>query len=153
MRIRTVKTKDLGKLIRLEQDVFKDNAFSEELLQKLIERNFLFLKLESGFLSGTIIGFVIVLKDMRNRVNLINLLIDSDYQRKGYGKYLLAHTIHKVKKNRDIKTMILNVNVNNIAAIHLYQKFNFKIIKKIHEYYHSGEDCYLMELNLTIIET
>ena len=50
---------------------------------------------------------------------------------------------------KEIKKMVLNVQVSNLPAIKLYKKFNF--IKKTNEiinYYPSGESAYFMELEI-----
>ena len=146
--IRRVKHKNLTEIMRLERNIFKENAFSKDLLEKLIRKSYLFLKLELGCIKKKIIGFAIVLKDMADRANLINILIRSNYHRKGYGSYLLRNIINRIEKNTQIKLVVLNVNINNLGAIHLYEQFGFEIIKKIDNYYHTGDDAYLMALNL-----
>jgi len=149
MKISTVKLKDLKNIAELEKKTFRKNAFSKKLLKKLILTNLLFLKLEIGVLKEKLIGFIIILKDKYNRANLINILIDSKYHRNGFGTLLLRNALNRLKKkSKRIKKIILNVNVKNLPAIRLYEKFNFKIIEKIEHYYYTGEDAYLMELNL-----
>ncbi len=92
------------------------------------------------------IGFVIVIKDRKDRANIINFLIDPKHQNRGHGAILLNKTIQKIKELNEIKSVILNVQVGNSIAIKLYQKFNFRISKKIEKYYQSKEDAFLMEL-------
>ena len=44
---------------------------------------------------------------------------------------------------KDVSLITLEVNVNNKAAIALYEKFNFEVIcKRI--FYYGNEDAYLM---------
>jgi ribosomal-protein-alanine N-acetyltransferase len=149
LTIRSAKLKDLNKITLLEETIFKENAFTKTLLKQLILRSFLFLKLEKGLIKKNLIGFIIILKDKRHRANLINFLIDSQYQRKGYGSYLLKNALRKLKKQSEkIKKIVLNVSIDNISAIQVYTKFGFQICERIKEYYHSGESAYLMELNL-----
>ncbi|MFX1325124.1 MAG: GNAT family N-acetyltransferase, partial [Promethearchaeota archaeon] len=89
LKIKSVESKDLKKIMILEQGTFKENAFSELLMEKLIQRNFFFLKLENDDNSDEIIGFIIVIRDRADRVNIINFLISQKYQGKGYGTLLL----------------------------------------------------------------
>jgi ribosomal protein S18 acetylase RimI-like enzyme len=147
MRIKDVKIRDLKKIMILERDIFKKNAFSEELMTKLILRNIFFLKLENNQIGNPLIGFIIVIKDQIDRVNIINFLIHTNFQCKGLGTVLLKNVINKIKQLKEIRKVVLNVQESNLGAINLYKKFNFimnpKIIKN---YYQSGENAFLMEL-------
>jgi len=149
MEINKVTLKDLKKIVRLEQQIFQEKAFSKDLIVKLIENKALFLKLEINKLLKHLIGFIIVIKDKKDRANIINFLIKPKFRNKGNGSYLLQNTINKIKKIKGIKKIVLNVQINNINAIDLYEKFNFKRNPEILEnYYHSGESAYLMELDI-----
>ncbi|MFX1337656.1 MAG: GNAT family N-acetyltransferase [Promethearchaeota archaeon] len=148
MKITQVSSNDLNKISLLEKKVFNQNAFSEDLIKKLIRKNLFFLKLEKNKFKKEIIGFVIVVKDRLDRANIINFLINPKYHKKGYGSCLLYDTLQKIKKINDIKKIILNVQVENSNAIKLYHKFGFKIVQKIVQYYQSKEDAYLMELEI-----
>ena len=148
MRIDTVELKDLDEIYNLERKSFKKDAFSKDLILNLIMKNTFFFKLADGELSNEIVGFIIIIQDREERVNLINLLIRKRNQNKGCGTYLLNYTIRKVKKMHNIKAIVLNVNSKNKAAIKLYQKFNFRIVQKIENYYRQKIGAYLMVLNI-----
>ncbi|MFX0041843.1 MAG: GNAT family N-acetyltransferase [Candidatus Hodarchaeota archaeon] len=148
MKIKDVNLRDLRSIYNLEQHVFKENAFSKKLVEKLIQQNTLFLKLEDGKIIKRLIGFIVVIKDREDQANIINFLIHPQFQNKRYGTLLLQETIERIKRLKEIKKVVLNVQVNNSIAIKLYEKFNFqKNIKIIENYYQSGENAYLMELN------
>ena len=149
IEIKNVNSKDLSQIVNLENRIFKNNAFSKDLLKSLINNNALFLKLETGKVIKKIIGFLIAIRDERERINIINFLIKFEFQNKGYGSYLLQKAINEIKKMKGIKKIVLNVQISNIAAINLYEKFNFKKNPDILEhYYQSGENAYLMELGI-----
>lgn len=149
MKIKDVSIRDLRSISNLEHQIFKENAFSIKLVEKLIQQNTLFLKLEDGKIMKKLIGFIVVINDREDQVNIINFLIHPQFQSKGYGSLLLQETIERIKKRlKEIKKIVLNVQVNNSLAIKLYEKFNFQKNSKIIEnYYQSGEDAYLMELS------
>ena len=149
MEINDVDSRDLKKIVNLEQKIFKENAFSKDLMERLIEKNCFFLKLEINRLKKHIIGFIIVIKDQKDVANIVNFLIDIKFQNRGYGSYLLQHTIEQIKNLKIIKKIILNVQLSNNIAITLYEKFNFKRNPLIVEnYYQSGKNAYLMELDI-----
>ena len=148
MIIDTVILKDLDEIYNLERRSFKKDSFSKDLILNLIIKNTYFLKLINDEISNNIIGFIIIIQDREDRVNLINLLIRKNNQNKGCGTYLLNYVMKKVKEMHIIKTIVLNVNSKNRAAINLYQKFNFRIVQKIENYYRQKESAYLMILNI-----
>ena len=149
MEIKKANLKDLRQIVNLEQRVFKKNAFSKDLMRNLLENSALFLKLESGKVKKKIIGFIIVIRDQKDRANIINFLIKPEFQNKGYGSYLLQKTIDEIKKSKDIQKIVLNVQISNSIAIKLYEKFKFKKNPEIlKNYYQSGESAFVMELEI-----
>ena len=152
MIIENINSKDFKKVMDLEREIFKGNAFSNDLMDKFFqyskeERNTLFLKLEKNTTKKEFIGFIIIIKDRIDRVNIVNFLISPMFQNKGYGSFLLKKAIEKIKVMGEIKSIVLNVQVNNTIAIRIYEKFNFKKHPNILEhYYQSGENSYMMEL-------
>jgi len=148
MIIDTVTLKDLDEIYNLERKSFKKDAFSKDLILNLIRNNTYFFKLIDDEISNEIIGFIIIIQDREDRVNLVNLLISKNNHNKGCGSYLLNYAMNKVKEMHNIKTIVLNVNSKNKTAIKLYQKFNFQIVEKIENYYRQKQSAYLMILNL-----
>jgi len=148
MRINTVSLKDLDEIFKLESNTFKKDAFSKNSIFNLIINNTFFFKLINDDISNEIVGFIIVIQDREDRVNLINLLISKQYQNKGYGSHLLKYTLNKIKEMNNIEVIVLNVNSKNEVAIWLYQKFGFRIAEKIENYYRQKKNAYLMILNI-----
>lgn len=148
MIIDTVNLKDLDEIYNLERRNFKKDSFSKELILNLIVKNIYFFKLIDDELSNNIIGFIIFIQDREDRVNLINFLIRKGERKRGYGSFLLRYTLKKVIALDTIKTIVLNVNSKNKAAISLYQKFNFQIVQRIENYYRDKQSAYLMILNI-----
>jgi len=154
MNIKKVKFGDLKQIYQLEQKVFEVNAFSKDLLRKLISNNILFLKLKIGKFRKKIIGFIIVIKENEDKANIVNFLINQEFQNRGYGTLLLQKTIEYLKKLNFLTRVILNVQISNNIAIKLYEKFKFKKDPNVLEnYYESGESAFLMELNIASLQT
>ncbi len=148
MIIDTVTLEDLDEIYNLERKSFKKDSFSKDLILNLILKNEYFFKLINDELSNDIIGFIIVIQDRDDSVNMINLLIRNGERKRGYGSFLLKYTLKKVIALDKIKTIVLNVNSKNKAAISLYQKFNFRIVQRIENYYRDKQSAYLMILNI-----
>ena len=148
MRINTVSVKDLDMIFRLESNTFKKDAFFKNSILNLIVNNTFFFKLINDDNSNEIVGFIIIIQDREDRVNLINLLIRKQYQNKGYGSHLLKYTLNRIKEMNNIEVIVLNVNSKNEVAIFLYQKFGFRIVQKIENYYRQKKSAYLMILKI-----
>lgn len=148
MRIDNVTLKDLSEIYNLEKKSFKKDAFSKDLILNLIVKNTFFFKLIDEEKSSEIVGFIIIVQDRDDRVNLINLLIKKNNQNKGYGTFLLNYAINKVRELHNIKSIVLNVNSKNKPAISLYRKFNFRIIEKVENYYRQKQSAYFMLLKI-----
>lgn len=148
MQIEKVNLDDLDKIMKMEKEAFKSDSFSKETMKKLILQSTLFLKLIKKHDKQKLLGFIIIIQDDLDRLNIINFLINKKYQNKGFGSYLLTKTLEIVKQINGIKKIVLNVKTKNRAAIKLYEEFNFRIIREIENYYRNQENAYLMELDL-----
>lgn len=74
-------------------------------------------------------------------IDIINIVVDPLYRRKKIASNLLDHMLGDL--NSEVKTITLEVNVNNESAINLYKKFGFEIVNNRKKYY-GDEDAYLM---------
>ena len=68
--------------------------------------------------------------------------VDPDYQRLGIGTKLFANLLAAVKV-RGASVVYLEVRPSNTPAINLYQKFGFRLVSRIEDFYHD-EDALIM---------
>ena len=54
----------------------------------------------------------------------------------------------KIAKERKLKDITLEVNINNISAINLYKKYDFKEVGLRKKYYSNCEDALIMTKKL-----
>lgn len=146
MIIKPVCREDLDYIRHLEELTFGVDGFSMDLLEKLINHNLLFIKMFNDY--DEIIGISICIEGVKNQANIVNFLIKKGYHNQGLGSILLKKTLEEIKKHNRFDSIVLNVEIKNNAAIHLYEKFNFIKIKKIDKYYESGASSYFMKLKL-----
>lgn len=78
-----------------------------------------------------------------DEANIMNIIIKKDRRGHGLGSKLLRELIN-ISKNIHAKTITLEVNVNNIPAINLYKKFNFKVVGVRKKYYNNTDDALIM---------
>ena len=102
-------------------------------------------------INSQILGFLMVMPAF-DTADILNISINADYQRKGYGKRLLNLLI-KDLKNREIRQIILEVRESNQIAISFNLKQGFEKISVRKNYYmigskhtHPKEDGIMMSL-------
>lgn len=119
----------LGNLLH-ENYVFDLDVFSRCLVMQI---------------DSVIIGYV-VYSIIYERAEIIDIIIDPLYRNKSYGYKLLLSCIEDIRLN-NCKNITLEVNSNNMAAICLYKKLDFKI-EAVREKYYGINDGYLMKKDL-----
>lgn len=102
-----------------------------------------FCKYIAYYLDKEIIGYI-EYNDIYETIDIVNVFVEEKHRNKKIGTKLLKFLIDN---NKDKSNITLEVNINNNAAIHLYEKLGFKKISIRKEYY-KGIDAYLMELTL-----
>ena len=63
----------------------------------------------------------------------LGICILSEYQGKGYGKQIMNYLLEYSRKNH-INEIILSVDKDNVKAISLYKKYDFKVKKTTNTY-------------------
>ncbi|MBQ3021037.1 MAG: GNAT family N-acetyltransferase [Bacilli bacterium] len=120
---------ELGTLIN--QNFSKVNNIEE-----LIKENNIIGYYDEDYL----VGFIIFNK-LYEVIDLLYIVVDPIYRRKNIGSILLEYLIN----NFIFEKIILEVRCDNVNAIKLYKKYNFKIIN-IRKKYYENKDAYVMEL-------
>ena len=139
--IRKVTIDDINTILTLEKARFTTDAWNEKQWLYEVNENVFSntLVLEE---NGVLLGYVNYWITFENaEINKICVL--SSESNKGYGSILLKEALRLIDEALCVSTT-LEVRVSNIAAIKLYEKFNFKTILTKPHYYDDGEDCFYM---------
>lgn len=120
---------ELGKLINNDFD--KLNNISE-----LISNDNIF----GYYLDDKLVGFIVINK-CYEVIDLLYIVVDKLYRNKSIGSKLMEYMINTF----DYERIMLEVRCDNICAIKLYKKYNFKIIN-IRKNYYLNNDAYVMEM-------
>ncbi|MBP5279888.1 MAG: ribosomal protein S18-alanine N-acetyltransferase [Erysipelotrichaceae bacterium] len=88
---------------------------------------------------------------MFENCDLTKIAVREEYRNRGYGYKMMSYLI-RTAKARECEFMHLEVDVNNEAAIGLYRKMNFEIVRTRKKYYENGNDAYDMLRGLIEIE-
>ena len=90
--------------------------------------------------NNILVGFLIFNKNYEV-LDLLYIVVEPIYRSNGIGSKLVEYLI----KNTDYERILLEVRCDNVNAIKLYKKYNFKIIN-IRKNYYENNDAYVMEL-------
>jgi len=142
LKLRTVETKDLDRIISNE-----DSSFPDPYPSAL----FWWFKFRAGD------GFIVALEDAvlghaiseihQNKGHIISMAVSPDHRREGVGTALLQESLKRLAPRAG--EVYLEVRSTDKAAIRLYEKFSFTKTGEIrHRYYPGGEDATLMKRTL-----
>lgn len=100
----------------------------------------LFLVAECG---NEVAGYSVGVIEGERRGHLVSIAVDEAYRGRGLGKALVEEFESRVRA-LGASRVLLEVSVNNVTAISLYRKLNYRVVKVLPSYYPNGEDAYLM---------
>lgn len=96
--------------------------------------------------SNEIVGFAGI-KVIIDEADIMNIVTRRDFRQMGVASSLLEYLIDYAK-SINLKKITLEVNENNLSAIHLYDKFNFDNIGIRKKYYNGVSDAIIMRKEL-----
>jgi ribosomal-protein-alanine N-acetyltransferase len=139
----TIDANDIDRLHSLDRLCFKPGrAFTRGYFLLLFLYHHAFgwaLKDDKGELAA-----FILLTVQRNRGNVSTIDVHPDFRRLGLGTRLMNLAEANLRE-MGLKKYTLQVEVDNEAAIKLYQKLGFSISRTLPGYYEDEKDAYLME--------
>ncbi len=145
IKIRRASIKDFEAVKRIEYLSFK-NPYSDYYLKRLLNGNLADLSFIAE-LNNQPVGYVIARREFKeNEIigHVIAIAVHPDFRGRGIGKRLMETVLQEFKK-LGVKKVYLEVRVNNLPALRLYEKLGFKIVEYIPSYYRDGEDAFVLE--------
>lgn len=147
--IRSLEEKDIDAIVELEKECFND-AWSREAILRDVETNDLarHFVLEK---EGKIIGYIFFWITF-DSATIINLAVEKEERKKGYGQRLLEACIEACEAE-GCEFLTLEVRASNKAAQSLYKKNGFMCVNIKKGYYTDNyEDALYMVKPLMIGE-
>lgn len=138
--IRRYRKEDIKRIVELETNHLESSLEEDYYLNDLnnpLARHYVFGKNE------IIIGFVSSIFD-GSALEILNLVVEKEYQSKGYGTKAFASFLDELVL-QGLTNVTLEVRESNKRAIHFYEKFGFKTVRIRKEYYSNKEDAYFMQ--------
>lgn len=131
LHIRPMTSDDIDAVNAIERLVFSDpwprSAFTEML--GVTSR----INLVGAMPDGTLAGYVLA-QAVVDEVQIHNIAVRPDNQRRGIGGRLLAEA-ETTGKKRGALCSVLDVRVENVAAMALYERFGYRMIGRRKNYY------------------
>ncbi|HUA35891.1 MAG TPA: ribosomal protein S18-alanine N-acetyltransferase [Candidatus Binataceae bacterium] len=147
IHIRDATRRDLPRILEIERLAFPTpwslQSFQRELTLPFSRVTVAVPELDeseppSGFLCRWIIA---------DECHVLNIAVHPDYRRGGVGAALMKTAIQEARE-KGAEAVTLEVRRSNLAARHMYRKFDFEERRLRKGYYGPGEDAIVMELRL-----
>lgn len=143
MMIREFRRQDIGRVLEIEEESFKDPYPANILID--------IYNLGAGFLvaeyNNIIVGYIIFWIRYEDEGHIISIAVDDQYHRKEVGSKLVEAAL-KIFKRYNITQIKLEVRVSNTGAIEFYKDQGFTEKEVVKNYYEDLEDAVLMDMNL-----
>lgn len=142
MQIKKISKKDLDQLVNISLEQFKNESWSnEQYTEAYNDNNYVFL---GCFDNEKLLSFLVA-NESTDDVNILMLATSENNKNNGYAKSLIEYLQSYVKKQS--KTLSLEVKENNLSAINLYTKLEFKVVYVRKHYYKDGQNAIIMFYN------
>jgi ribosomal-protein-alanine N-acetyltransferase len=145
--IRRMNAGDLNRVVEIEQSAYPF-PWTRGIFADCIQVGYSCSALQAG---ARLIGYTIQ-SQAAGESHLLNLCIEPEWQRKGYGNLLLDHAIRQAGQQR-CTSILLEVRPSNQDGIKLYEQKGFVIVGKRPAYYRAAdgrEDAIIMRLDLVL---
>ncbi|MBS7607280.1 GNAT family N-acetyltransferase [Candidatus Bathyarchaeota archaeon] len=148
--VRRARLSDLESIYRIEVECFGEDAFPKSYIRWFIEENS-FITLVA-LLDDKIIGFIAGLLEVfmgRRAGHVYSIDVKPEYRGRGVGSRLLE-AIEDELRRCGAEICYLEARVDNVVALNLYFKHDYRIIERLKNYYGFGRDGVRLIKNLVI---
>ena len=143
--------KEIDSIVSIEKDSSEYPWTKKQLSESIANSNNLNYIL---VLESKIIGYILAIPSI-DSADILNIVIQKDFKRKGFGSSLIVET-SKVLSQKKIKTIFIEVRKSNLSAISFYLSLGFKEISIRKNYYSKNsnelsirEDGIMMRLEIS----
>ena len=142
--IKDISIKDIDRIKEIEASQNINILSTHNIESDINNQNYIFFKL---LLNEKMIGYI-SLSHCIDTMDIISIAIDKNHCKLGFGSNLIEYVINFAKE-KNIKSIFLEVRKSNTIAQHLYEKFNFEHISTRTNYYPNNfEDAYVYLLKI-----
>lgn len=139
INIRKATLTDLDNLVALENQCFTTDKMSRRNFRDLLTKQSAVITIATK--DNNLIGSAVVLfRKNSHQARMYSLAVSPVFRQLGIAHQLCTH-IEKSALTRGCDTMILEVRVNNLPAIHFYQKNGYEKFAIYSKFYEDGTDA------------
>ena len=143
IKVRVMKEEDIEDILEMERECFA-TPWSRESFEMELKNKF--ARYVVAEIDGKVVGYgglwLII-----DEAHITNIAVREEYRKMDVGSHILSALV-AISLKRDIKSMTLEVRESNVAAIRLYEKYDFKEAGVRPKYYSdNNEDAIIMWLN------
>ena len=143
IEMHTMRLSDLEEIKNILQTDFDDFWNFEIFKEELVNNNSSYLVLRYDNEIVCFGGIKIILDE----ANIMDIVTRKDKRNQGFARFVLNELIN-ISKEQNCTSITLEVNENNLPAIHLYELFDFKEVGRRKNYYKNGNTAILMTREL-----
>jgi hypothetical protein len=126
--VRYAKDTDLLDILKLDRENFKSFYDKDFYLKKILDKKILIIEFNKEFVGFICFEFIF------DQAEVYKFVIKKEHRKKKLGLLLMEYFINEMK-DKGVLKIFLEVRVDNSVAISFYEKFNFKKLRKIKDYY------------------
>ncbi len=152
--VRLANIYDVDDIISLNLETLPEHYSNSFFIELLIDSPETFLVAEH---DKTIIGYIMCrieygfssLKKIKlsRKGHIVSFAVKKEYRNQTVGKTLVKQALIGMKSKK-CSEAYLEVRVNNLAAINLYQSIDFTITTTLEKYYRDGQNALLMSKDI-----
>ena len=139
-KIRNIEKTDIPYLVALEEELLKETVGEEMLASELHNK---FARFFVATFNDMVIGYLSCWM-VEDTVDIINVVIDKNYQHHGFGQALFFRMEEEAKIN-NCNNIMLEVKENNNQAIKFYLKQGYEQISIRKNYYQDHSNALIMK--------
>jgi len=142
--VRRMRASDFDRILEIERLSFASEAYDRNLFAEFHRKcGDLFLVVEY---AGRVCGYMITCTRgsvLLARAEVISVAVDPAMRGRGAASALMESTLRRLRLRR-IGRLTLMVRVTNRAALAFYEKYGFRKLRTVREYYEDRGDGWLM---------
>jgi|TARA_B100001013_G_scaffold340923_1_gene264777 ribosomal-protein-alanine N-acetyltransferase len=152
--VRLANIYDIDEIISLNLETLPEHYSNSFFIELLMDSPETFLVAEH---DKTIIGYIMCrieygfssLKKIKlsRKGHIVSFAVKKEYRNRTIGKTLVKQALIGMKSKK-CSEAYLEVRVNNLAAINLYQSIDFTITTTLEKYYRDGQNALLMSKDI-----
>lgn len=146
--VRRARLSDLESIYRIEVECFGEDAFPKSYIRRFIEESSSITLV--ALLDDEIIGFIAGLLEVfmgKLAGHIYSIDVKPKYRGRGVGSRLLG-AIEDELRRCGAEICYLEARADNVAALNLYLKHNYRVIGRLKNYYGFGRDGLRLIKNL-----